>query len=174
MALRAGVVPLTQLRVRLGFASPTLRNPLPQWAPSGGEERVRGLLAQRGQFHPEGSAARPVRRKKQGGSPMALRAGVVPLTQLRVRLGFASPTLRNPLPQWAPSGGEERVRGLLAQRGQFHPEGSAARPVRRKKQGGSPMPLRAGVVPLTQLRVRLGFASPTLRNPLPPVGERKG
>ena len=28
--------------------------------------------------------------------------------------------------------------------------------------------------PLTQLRVRLGFASPTLRNPLPLKGEREG
>jgi hypothetical protein len=47
MRLWAGVVPLTQLRVRLGFASPTLRNPLPHWGPIGGEGRVRGLLAQR-------------------------------------------------------------------------------------------------------------------------------
>jgi hypothetical protein len=57
------------------------------------------------------------------GSPIPLSAGVVPLTQLRVKLGFASPTLRNPLPQWAPNGGEGRVRGLLAQSRQFHPEG---------------------------------------------------
>jgi hypothetical protein len=28
-----------------------------------------------------------------------------------------------------------------------------------------------GLQPLTQLRVRLGFASPTLLNPLPPGGE---
>jgi hypothetical protein len=67
--------------------------------------------------------------KKQGGFTNAVKSGVVPLTQLRVKLGFASPTLRYPLPHWAPIGGEGRVRGLLAQRGQFHPEGSAARPV---------------------------------------------
>jgi hypothetical protein len=40
-AVKCGVVPLTQLRVRRGFASPTYAT----LSPTGGEGRVRGLLA---------------------------------------------------------------------------------------------------------------------------------
>jgi hypothetical protein len=40
--------PLTQLRVRLGFASPTLLNPLPQLGPHfGGRGKGEGLFAHR-------------------------------------------------------------------------------------------------------------------------------
>jgi hypothetical protein len=57
--------------------------------------------------------------KKQGGVANPFKCRLVPLTQLRVSprnarpwraavRGFASPTLRNPLPQWAPNGGGGR------------------------------------------------------------------
>jgi hypothetical protein len=52
-------------------------------------------------FHPEvGRPAGMELARKKVGSPMPLSAGIVPLTQLRVRLGSASPTLRNSLSHW--------------------------------------------------------------------------
>jgi hypothetical protein len=52
MPLRAGLVPLTQLGVRLGFASPTLRHPLLHWEIGKGKgegvARNAGSFIQRG------------------------------------------------------------------------------------------------------------------------------
>src|SRR6516225_1859959 len=56
--------------------------------------------------HPASSARSPAWFRPLEKLPIELH----PLTQLRVRLGFALPTLRNPLPQL---GGERRVRGQL-------------------------------------------------------------
>src|SRR6266481_3888280 len=47
------------------------------------------------------------------GHSGAMLVETVPLTQLRVRLGCASPTLRNPLPHWGRGKGEGAQRNSI-------------------------------------------------------------
>ncbi len=91
-----------------GTARPGVPELCAPLSPDGAHPPSRRRRAVRGQAgHPDAPGRdRRVRRRPRRWS--GFRPGGTPLTQLRVRLGFASPTLLNPLP---PLGGEGRVRG---------------------------------------------------------------